>query len=62
MNLPDAPITHQGLFATHFFTVSDQEKSLADKAACDLKTKSPASRAGLGKIASRYAICQTRSL
>ncbi len=27
MNLPDAPITHQGLFATHIFTVSDQEKS-----------------------------------
>ena len=27
MNLPDAPIAHQGLFATHFFTVSDQDKS-----------------------------------
>jgi len=27
MNLPDAPIASEGLFATHFFTVSDQEKS-----------------------------------
>ena len=27
MNLPDAPIAHEGFFATHFFTVSDQEKS-----------------------------------
>jgi len=27
MNLPDAPIAHQGFFATHFFTVRDQEKS-----------------------------------
>jgi catechol 2,3-dioxygenase-like lactoylglutathione lyase family enzyme len=27
MNLPDAPIAHQGFFATHFFTVSDQDKS-----------------------------------
>jgi catechol-2,3-dioxygenase len=27
MNLPDAPITHEGFFATHFFTVRDQEKS-----------------------------------
>ena len=27
MNLPDAPTPHEGFFATHFFTVSDQEKS-----------------------------------
>jgi hypothetical protein len=27
MNLPDAPIAHQGFFAAHFFTVSDQDKS-----------------------------------
>jgi lactoylglutathione lyase len=27
MNLPDAPIAHEGFFATYFFTVSDQEKS-----------------------------------
>ncbi len=27
MNLPDARIAHKGLFATHFFTVSDQDKS-----------------------------------
>ncbi len=27
MNLPDAPIAHEGFFATHFFAVSDQEKS-----------------------------------
>jgi hypothetical protein len=27
MNLPDAPIAHEGSFATHFFTVRDQEKS-----------------------------------
>jgi glyoxalase/bleomycin resistance protein/dioxygenase superfamily protein len=27
MDLPDAPIAHQGFFATHFFTVRDQEKS-----------------------------------
>jgi catechol 2,3-dioxygenase-like lactoylglutathione lyase family enzyme len=27
MNLPDALIAHQGFFATHFFTVSDQDKS-----------------------------------
>jgi hypothetical protein len=27
MNLPDAPITHEGCFAPHFFTVRDQEKS-----------------------------------
>jgi hypothetical protein len=27
MNLPDAPIAQEGFFATHFFTVSDQEKS-----------------------------------
>jgi hypothetical protein len=26
MNLPDAPIAHQGFFATHFFTVSGQDK------------------------------------
>ncbi len=24
MNLPDAPIAHEGFFATHFFTVRDQ--------------------------------------
>ena len=27
MNLPDAPIANEGFFATHFFTVRDQEKS-----------------------------------
>ena len=27
MNLPDAPIAHEGFFAAHFFTVKDQEKS-----------------------------------
>ena len=27
MDLPDAPIAHEGFFATHFFTVRDQEKS-----------------------------------
>lgn len=27
MNLPDAPIAHEGFFACHFFTVRDQEKS-----------------------------------
>jgi hypothetical protein len=27
MNLPDAPIEHEGFFITHFFTVRDQEKS-----------------------------------
>jgi catechol 2,3-dioxygenase-like lactoylglutathione lyase family enzyme len=27
MNLPDAPIAHEGFFVTHFFTVRDQEKS-----------------------------------
>ncbi|MGA9964290.1 MAG: hypothetical protein WBQ10_03720 [Terriglobales bacterium] len=27
MNLPDAPIAHEGFFATHFFAVRDQEKS-----------------------------------
>ena len=27
MNLPDAPIAHEGFFATHFFAVSDQDKS-----------------------------------
>jgi hypothetical protein len=27
MNLPDAPIAHEGFFATHFFTVSDLGKS-----------------------------------
>jgi hypothetical protein len=26
MNLSDAPIAHEGFFACHFFTVSDQEK------------------------------------
>jgi hypothetical protein len=26
MNLPDVPIAHEGFFAAHFFTVSDQEK------------------------------------
>jgi hypothetical protein len=25
INLPDAPIAHEGFFATHFFTVSDLE-------------------------------------
>jgi hypothetical protein len=27
MNLLDAPIAHEGFFATHFFTVSDQDNS-----------------------------------
>jgi len=27
MNLPDAPIADERFFATHFFTVRDQEKS-----------------------------------
>jgi len=27
MNLPAAPIAHEGFFATHFFTVRDQKKS-----------------------------------
>jgi hypothetical protein len=27
LNLPDAPIAHEGFFVTHFFTVRDQEKS-----------------------------------
>ena len=27
MNLPDAPITYEGYFATHFFTVIEQDKS-----------------------------------
>jgi catechol 2,3-dioxygenase-like lactoylglutathione lyase family enzyme len=27
MNLPGAPIAHEGFFVTHFFTVRDQEKS-----------------------------------
>ena len=27
MNLPEAPIAHEGFFATQFFTVRDQEKS-----------------------------------
>jgi hypothetical protein len=27
LNLPDVPIAHEGFFATHFFTVRDQEKS-----------------------------------
>jgi hypothetical protein len=27
MNLPDAPIAHEGSFATHFFTRRGQEKS-----------------------------------
>ena len=27
MNLPDAPIAHEGFFATYFFTVGDQDKS-----------------------------------
>jgi catechol 2,3-dioxygenase-like lactoylglutathione lyase family enzyme len=27
MSLPDAPIAQEGFFATHFFTVRDQEKS-----------------------------------
>jgi hypothetical protein len=26
MNLPDAPIAHEGFFASQFFTVSDQDK------------------------------------
>jgi catechol-2,3-dioxygenase len=27
MNLPDAPIAHEAFFATHFFTVNNQDKS-----------------------------------
>jgi hypothetical protein len=27
MHLPDAPIAHEGFFATHFFTVRDREKA-----------------------------------
>ena len=27
LNLPGAPIAHEGLFVTQFFTVRDQEKS-----------------------------------
>jgi hypothetical protein len=27
MSLRDAPIAHEGFFATHFFTLRDQEKS-----------------------------------
>ena len=27
MDLPNAPVAHQGFFACHFFTVKDQEKS-----------------------------------
>ena len=27
MNLPEAPIAHEGFVATHFFTVKEQEKS-----------------------------------
>jgi hypothetical protein len=27
MNLPDAPIAHEGFFATYFVTMSDQDKS-----------------------------------
>jgi len=29
MNLPDAPIAHEGFFATYFFTVSDLDISRA---------------------------------
>lgn len=28
MNLPNAPVADQGFFATHFFTVNDQNKSM----------------------------------
>jgi hypothetical protein len=31
MNLPDAPIAHEGFFATHFLFVSDQDKSKDDR-------------------------------
>jgi hypothetical protein len=31
MNLTDAPIAREGFFATHFFTVSDQDKSCPGK-------------------------------
>jgi len=31
MNLPDAPIAHEGFFATHFFAVSDHYKSKDDR-------------------------------
>ncbi len=36
MNLPEAPIAHQGFFATHFFTVSDQDKSVLLETPSDL--------------------------
>jgi len=29
MNLPDAPIAHEGFFATHFFTVGDLDATVA---------------------------------
>jgi hypothetical protein len=29
MNLPDAPIAHEGFFVTYFFTVRDQENRRA---------------------------------
>jgi hypothetical protein len=28
MNLPDAPIAHEGFFVTHFLTVRDQERGI----------------------------------
>jgi hypothetical protein len=48
MNLPDAPIAHEGFFATHFFTVSDLDKSPAGR----LRTGSAAYKAGTYKMTS----------
>lgn len=45
MNLPDAPIAHEGFFATHFFTVKDQEKS---------KVGGPSLRLRSGQALSRF--------
>ena len=51
MNLLDAPIAHESFFATHFFTVSDQDKSkdlygriLGEKAIKTIPARSPNSR------------------
>jgi putative NAD(P)-binding protein len=40
MNLPDAPIAHEGFFATHFFTVSDREiHQIRGPRRCDLRRR-----------------------
>jgi hypothetical protein len=51
MNLLDAPIAHERLFATQFFTVGDQDKSkdlygriLGEKAIKTIPARSPNSR------------------